>query len=350
MPTDRELIEIMTVFNGAGVDQAKASFLGLNGSTLALTATLGLLVAASKSAMDIAKKNEEAHKALAQAVHIQRGSVQLLQEQLDAWIGKNRQYISDSYDTEKALAAIVRAGYRGKIMWNELSLALDIAVIRHTSVSDAAALVVKVLAGSPKVLKEVGITTAQYTAIMKSHHTQAWKNAAILTLLNKHYAEGRKTQDEVKQATNSLGITWERFAAGPGKQFNDALSAGTGILDLFLQFLMKMGSNNAIWDAIQGRLIDFGNWIHDHIVKPFQDAQGAIPSWLKPLVGIGVGNTQQAAANVGFAANPSGGGGRPVQTASVQVNINGGMFMDHGPTVDALTNAIAQRVAQTRGL
>src|SRR5437773_2819771 len=68
MPTDRVLVEIVTAANMTGIKQAQAGFLGMSSALTASIAGLGLLVVASKSAIEITEKHDKAEKDLEQAV------------------------------------------------------------------------------------------------------------------------------------------------------------------------------------------------------------------------------------------------------------------------------------------
>src|SRR5438105_4226772 len=68
MPADRVIVEILTSANMAGVTEAKAGFLGLHASTLALGASLGLVIGAGKSMIEISEKQDAAEKGLTQAI------------------------------------------------------------------------------------------------------------------------------------------------------------------------------------------------------------------------------------------------------------------------------------------
>lgn len=62
------LVQIVTAANLAGIEQAKASLLGFNASTLGLAAGLGVLYAATKSAIDISEGRANAEADLASAI------------------------------------------------------------------------------------------------------------------------------------------------------------------------------------------------------------------------------------------------------------------------------------------
>src|SRR6267378_6608458 len=113
----------------AGVEQAKAGFLGMNLSTLALGAALGGLVVVGKAAIDNTEAMEKAHKSLAQALDVSKFGFQDAQLRFDKWAEANKRFIKDQYEAETAFAAFVRAGAHQADAMRELNDALDLSIL-----------------------------------------------------------------------------------------------------------------------------------------------------------------------------------------------------------------------------
>src|SRR6185312_13843606 len=168
MPTDRVLVEVFTVANMAGIEQANKGLLGLGAATLVAAAAATALVVVGKAAIENAKKQEEAFDQLTQAYSTQKDTLDAHKQAILDFIETNKGFISDQYDTETAMAKVIRAGYDTKDMFRIMNDALDLAAIKNESVSDATKELILVLAGNGRALRELGITTEQYNAIMKS--------------------------------------------------------------------------------------------------------------------------------------------------------------------------------------
>lgn len=375
MPVDRELIEVVTIANMAGVEAAQKGFLGLSASALALAAVIGATVITGKAAIENYNAQEEALNLLRQATEATGQSYALAQADVESFIETNKAYISNQYDVIAAAGQIIRAGHSETESMRILNDALDLAVLKHEDVSAAATSVIKVLAGNGKALKELGITTEQYNAIMKSKKSQEEKDAELLALIEQRTNKARETTDKATQSQQRLTADWQRFTEkiGPGlvemqDKFNEALDTGVQILDLADQFLVKLGQDarNPVW----GRLQDFLLLVSGHDVR---DGLIALLKLLNADItgGVGPGGTPRAARASGgpvragqaymvgeqgpepFVPDQDGvilphGSGNG--SGGVTVIIQGGIFLDHGPTLDILTNKIAQRLAAVGGL
>ena len=124
-------------------------------------------------------------------------------------------------------------------------------MIKHEDVSVAATAVIKVLAGNSKALKELGITTAQYSAIMKSKLTLAQKDAALLKLIEERTRKGRETTDKLTQSEHERTQAYQDFTtkAGPDvviaqTNINNVLAAGLGYLSRYWNLMDQINAAN----------------------------------------------------------------------------------------------------------
>lgn len=255
-------------------------------------------------------------------------SLEEYRQRVEAFIHTNAAYVKNQYDVIKAAADLVRAGNTEKNALRELNVALDMSVVKNEDVSTAALAVEKVLMGNSKALREVGVSSAAYNKIMKSHHDQAWKLNALLTIMEQKYKGVRTSVDEVDQSHNKLTIAWQDFTTRLGPTMATILTA---ITDETL-FLVDAMSKLYDWlGKLQGP--DMGAGV--------PGTRGYRPP---PPAGGGMGQIGRV--------HGSGGPGGIVYgaRAPVVININGGAFMDHGPTIDALANAITRRLAGAPGI
>src|ERR1044072_9388802 len=148
MPTDRELIEIFTVAHMEGVAKAQAGISKLGIGVIALTISMGVLIEVGKAAIENSKSLEEANDQLTQAYATQKDTLAAHEAQIQDFLETNKRVIADQYDTRTALAAVVRAGHDNTEAFRILTRALDMAAIKHESVSDAATTLIKVFAGA----------------------------------------------------------------------------------------------------------------------------------------------------------------------------------------------------------
>src|SRR5260370_380004 len=199
---DRALAIIETQANMAGVEKAQAGFAGLNVSTLALGAALGVLVVVGKSAIENTEAQAKAHASLQQAADVTKGSFNQLQGGFDKWAEANKRYIPNQYAAETALAGFVRTGVTAQTAMEELNVALDLSTLKGEDMATAQESIVKALAGNSRGLKDLGITTEEYNAIWKNKGlTQAQKQIELLQLMEPKTKDGRKAQTELTQST-----------------------------------------------------------------------------------------------------------------------------------------------------
>lgn len=261
--TDRVLIEVVTTAQLGGLEQAKAGFLGMNAGVLAMAVALGFAIKVGKDALDNYAAQQTALNLLDQAYHTQGDTLDNNRQRLDAFISTNAAFISNQYDVIGAMANIVRAGNKTVDSWRILNLALDMSIAKHKDVSEEGLLLERVLKGNSKALREVGVSTADYSAIMKSHHSQAWKVNQILDLMESKYHNARGAVDHTKQSQNELTLAWQNFTTDTAplvaKGIDDIAKSATtalGLLDLTIIALEKLQSlqattpaNGDFWDG-----------------------------------------------------------------------------------------------------
>jgi hypothetical protein len=249
VPTETVLVEVVTAANMAGIEEAKAGMLGLSASTLGLAAVFGVMYVVIKASVENLKKQEGATLSLKQATDAQHISLGDLQAAYEKFKATNAGFISDQYDTEAALAAVVRSGENQTDALRILNDALDLAAIKHETVSEAANAEVLALAGASRGLKTLGITTEEYNAIMKDKLlTTEQKHLELLTLIETRTAKGRDTIDQTTQSQNKLTIAWQDFTANQGpaftqvwQQFNLAAADSLGFIDAAITNLDRLG-------------------------------------------------------------------------------------------------------------
>jgi hypothetical protein len=245
--------------DSSGVDSAMTSLIGSFGRTqfalAALGASIGLVILAGKSMMDIARDQTDAEGNLTAAIAARHRGTASLREVVSKFIETNRSYIDSEADVTNGFAALTREGVSGKHALRDMTIALDIAAAQHISLKDAVELLQSAEVGRNRGLtKLVGLTLEAIPA----HATLAQKLKIIAhnqDIVAKAFAGSKEKQDELTLATKSMSTTWQNFATGPGKELNDRMGAVVGDFDLFLQLLMKMGSgNNGVWAAIDDRM------------------------------------------------------------------------------------------------
>ncbi len=295
-------------------------------------------------------------------------SLDHLHDRVKEFIRTNAGYIKNQYDVEQAAAASVRAFNDEDTSMRILNDALDMSVIKHENVTDAEKQIELAFMGNKKALKEVGISTEEFDAIMQSKTlTTAQKHAALLDLIESHYAKGRDLIDETEQKQNKLTIEWQKFTTKVGPdlllmwdKLNEAMATGLGILSVtvdLLDKLGKIGAAGAAWAAPKNYAPRGGSALPSGAYQP--GAQG-----LTEPVPVGrttgtqsfdSGGTVQGdyegqqvmvQAKVGehFSMGDNGSGPR-----ELHIHIDQGAYID-GPSIDRLANLILQRARYAPGL
>jgi hypothetical protein len=341
VPTETVLVQIITAANMAGVEEAQAGFLKLAAGAVVLGAAVAAVVIVGKAAYENYKAQETATNQLKQATDAQGISLRDLQTAYEEFKAVNAGFISDQYDTETALAAIVRSGENETDAIRILGDALDLAAIKHEAVSGAAKQLDLALAGNSKTLKELGITLDEYNAIMKDKTlTIEQRHLELLTLIESKTAQGRDVIDQTAQSQNKLTIAWQDFTTkiGPSvvttwQNINQAASTGLGILSVYVDFMNKLaaigpfgGGNGAA--APNTRLPQsFGRASGGPVTagQPYMvGEQGP-----EPFIPATDGTIMPHGSAIGSATE-------------IHIHIDQGAYID-GPSIDRLANLILQR-------
>ena len=102
---------------------------GLGAASLGAAAGLGAVILALHSAVDIAEQDEKATASLEQAYKTAGLSFSDYRAELDAFLDKNRAYITSQADAKEAKAQLIRAGFGEQQAMSLLSNAIDLAAL-----------------------------------------------------------------------------------------------------------------------------------------------------------------------------------------------------------------------------
>jgi hypothetical protein len=299
--TDRILIEIVTAANMSGIKEAQAGFMGMNGPLLAMTAGLGLAVVAGKSAVEIAEKHKKAEDDLAQAIAATGGSLDHAKTFLDDFIGSNRAYISDQAEVIDGYATLARAGLSQTEVQLDMNRAVDLAALKHISLSEAVALVNNAEHGRMRGLIDLGITSKAYVD-SQGNVINANKNMGVVMYeLDQKIAHGRETTTEMTQATNKLSNDWQDMANQVGPPLIGLFSAVVEKAEWIITKLKELGANKDWNKAISAGLGVIQDWLIK-VVQGFRDVMAAV-QWI-----IDRGNDLSNALSSG--GGSAGGGSR----------------------------------------
>ncbi len=371
MPADRVLVEIVTAANMAGVNQAKAGFLGMSAATLGLAVALGGLVIVGKAAIANTEAMDKAHLSLQQATKASKESYNALQGAFDAWAQANKKYIPDQYAAETALSAFVRAGNSAKDSMRMLNDALDLSTLKGIDMATAQNQIELAVQGNGRALKGLGITTAQVHAIEKSHLTTEEKHLAILKLIEAKTKDGRKATTDLAGAQYALNQDWQNFTTKIGPPLLTALGRGVTLLDqmvtaigLITSSKDPMASLKRGLDAINpslGKVVDALNaieraytWLN---AQTMPTTSGGNPGGVSPHA------IHAAAGFSGTVTRPTlflageGGSAEDVNIGPAGRSKSGGTVIHNhfynavldGPGIDRITMQIARRLSANRG-
>jgi len=238
MPTETALVIVNTVANMSGIAEAKAGLAGLQAQTLLLTAAVGGMVLVGKAAIENAKKQNEAFDQLTQAYSTQKDTLDAHKAAILDFIKTNKGFISDQYDTETAMAAVIRAGYNTTDMLRIMNDALDLAAINHDDVSTEATKLTLVLTGNGRALRELGISTETYNKIMKDKTlTLEEKHSKLLDLIESKTNKGKDAIDGMEQKQNKLNQDWQDLTSKLGPPLLDVLGKVADAADIMAGIL-----------------------------------------------------------------------------------------------------------------
>src|SRR5207247_9783676 len=111
------------------------------------------------------------------------------------------------------------------------------------------------LTGSSKALKVLGITTEEYSAIMKDKTlTAEEKHHALLTLIESKTKDGRKAQTELTQSTQAMNKDWQDIPTKVGPPLLGLFTFIVGKADGLVKALSDLGKNKDWSKAISAGL------------------------------------------------------------------------------------------------
>lgn len=250
-----------------------------------------------------------------------------MNRELDAFLEKNKQFISDQYDTREALAAAIRAGNDSTTSMRLLNDALDLAAIKHISVSDAMHIEILSLNGNSKGLRDLGISSDDYNAIMKSTLTTEQKHQALLELIEERTGHGRDTTDKLQQTQNKLNKDWQDFTVQLGGIVLPVVDWIINAADIGLNAL------EALPHALQ-QFFEGGSTTTGSRASQFGHRAGGGPVEPGGVYTVGERGPETLVM---------GSGSRAMQ---LHVHVDRGFFIDPA-SVDRLADAIVRTISQT---
>lgn len=347
MPSERILIEVVTAANMAGLEQAQAGMLGFTPQVLMAGAALAGLVFVGESAVKNFEKQQQATKDLTQAYGTQHDTLAAHQAQINKFLEDNKRFIADQYDTQLALANLVRTGlFPAKDAFRVLGDALDLSVIKHEAVSAAAETIIQSEAGSAKALRDLGITTEDYHKIMGDKTLpDAEKHRRLLELIETKTKDGRLATTDLQGTQNTLNKDWEDFSTRIAPVVITALDDILKGADFLVTSLGNVVTTveNILSLTSQGEVTGHGRGAGARLIghptmqgRTQAHAEGGFAEytgWHHLEEGELVLNKRQQA-----------GGG----DTHLNIHIDRGAFID-GPSVDRLANVIMARIRYAPG-
>jgi len=258
--------------DSTGVDSAMTNLVGSFGrASLALAgvaAGIGLLVMGGKSMIDITEKHDAAMLGLSQAYAATGTNLDKYQGQIDDFIKTNRRYITDQSEVISGYATLTRSGLAQNEVPRVMNDAVDLAAIKHISLTDAVSALDNAEHGRMRGLIDLGITTAKYTdangnLILASHSV-----AQAMAEVDAKVKDGRNSLTDMQQATNTLNNDWQDLANhGGGKVLLTLLDQIVTKADAVYQQFSRWGSDDAMWATISARLTSIAGKIRDIFVS-----------------------------------------------------------------------------------
>src|SRR5439155_6630227 len=197
---------------------------------------------------------------------------------IDRFIASNSAYISDQAEVITGYATLTRAGLNVNEVQLDMNRALDLAALKHISLSEAVALVNNAEHGRLRGLIDLGITSKEYVD-SSGNVVNANKNMAlVMAELDAKTAHGRQTTTQMSQATNRLSNDWQNVANEVGPSLLQMLDAILKAADFLVQKLKELGANKDWNRAISAGLGTIQNQIIG-VVSDFRDLIAAI-QWL----------------------------------------------------------------------
>jgi hypothetical protein len=198
------------------------------------------------------------------------------------------------------------------------------------------------------VLRELGISTSEYNAIMHDKLlTTEEKHLALLTLIETKTKDGRKAIDDTVQSQNALTIAWQDFTSKTGpdvlemwRKLNEAATTGLGILTLTVTALEKIAALGPF--GTSGNASAVSQMPNLSARGPHRRAGGPVSPGESYTVGEQ--GPETFTPNQGGSITPFGGG-----RGLVVHNHFEGIYAGDGPSLDILANKIALRLGYATG-
>jgi len=274
--------------------------------------------------------------AAAEAVQTERtdaSSINLAKYQstVDEFIKTNRRYISDQSEVVEGYAKLTRAGLSQTEVQLDMNRAVDLAALKHISLSDAVDLLQKAEVGRLRGLIDLGVSTGKYTDAQGNLINGTKDVGRAMDELDKKTAHGRETLIPLIQAENELNNTWQSFAIKYGPAFIAEMTAVVNWVNANMPTWLHWAS---VLDHIAGQL-------------------AAIPGLIAATGEFGKGLVAGAGGGSGHAVPPG------PWSMSVVWDSKTGRYEQSGPLpehdyVDVFTgvvmNALSGNPANARGL
>lgn len=329
MPTDRVLIEIMTVANTAGIKEAQAGMLGLKGSAVGLGIAIGLVGEVSKDMMKIAEEHDAAMKGLQQAYQASGTDLSKYQGGIDAFIKTNSRYTDSQTEVINGFATLTRSGLEQAEVTRAMGIAVNLAALKHIPLAEAVDLVNKAEHGRMRGLVDLGIVTKNQVGADGDLLVGSKTIAQAITELKKKTDDGTKALTDDQQATKELGNHWHDFAVGPGGELQRAFTNAKDIANLFVTLM----GEQKFWDLLDTNIISVGKHLEDWI----PGLNLAMQAW-KIIAGGGPSSTVPTVVHVAAPA--------PVGAAHTRALAGGGSL---GPGESAMVGELGPELLTMGG-
>jgi hypothetical protein len=252
--------------HGAKSEQAYAASLRLQDANIHLA-----------QAQDAAKDAQVALAAATEAANatVIHGAINLEQykRQVDDFIMSNRRYVSNQSEVVDGFAKLTRAGLTQDEVTKDMNRAVDLAAIKHISLSEAVDLLEKAEHGRMKGLIDLGITTGKYTDAQGNLVNGTKDVSKAMTELDEKLKGGRNTITSLQQHSNELNNDWQQLSlkGGPALVILLDLLAKGGIA--FYDAMDRIGKDDHLWASISDRLVKMAAWIKQYVVDPLNAVQ-----------------------------------------------------------------------------
>jgi len=176
-----------------------------------------------KEAIDANRDAQEALTAAQEAgiASVKKSAINLVQyqSQIDDFIKTNRRYISDQSEVISGYATLTRSGLSLTETQRVMNDAVDLAALKHISLSDAVGLLDLAEHGRMRGLIDLGITTGKYTDAQGNLIQSSHSVANAMDEIDQKVKLGKLSLEPLTQAQNDLNNTWQDFAIKNGPAF-----------------------------------------------------------------------------------------------------------------------------------